>query len=288
MSFAVIDYNSQNRCYHIKKSSELDELNIFLPRFKEKKSIRYARKVLKILNEAQINTIVMNKNLIENNDFCYVLTNNKKNIITGRKIYKVLIPRMLKDIAKQMKINLARLKIALLINEYSVENIDLIRNVAKEVKTLIIFTSDKEKFKNIVEELFEKYGIILKVYEKNRNNLKYAHIIINVDLSGDEMNKIKFANNSAIICGFAENYQLKTNFQGILIRKIDVISNYECSSRIDEMSLCEARIYSYFRKIKENDRAFERNGYRINGFLGENGKITSEDFQKLGKIILDK
>ena len=54
------------------------------------------------------------------------------------------------------------------------------------------------------------------------------------------------------------------------------------------MALCEAKIYNYLKKINENDRVFEREGYKINSYIGENGKITMKEFQDLGKIILDK
>ena len=60
------------------------------------------------------------------------------------------------------------------------------------------------------------------------------------------------------------------------------------NERVDEIAICEAQIYIYHRKIKENDKVFEKEGYRINGYFGENCKITSEEFKKLGKILLDK
>ena len=66
------------------------------------------------------------------------------------------------------------------------------------------------------------------------------------------------------------------------------ISGREEIPGVDNLAICEVKIYNYLRKIKENDRVFEREGYRINGYFGENGKIMSDEFLKLGKNILDK
>lgn len=288
MEYAMIDYMDRKWSYILKFRSDVDKLSVFLPRFNERYSERYAKRVLNILNKFKINVVVLNNELLKNNVFCKTLLSQKKSIVTGRKIYKALILRVLKDVSKQMNVGLEKLKVVYLIDEYSLENVDLIRWTSKKVKSLTVVTSDKDKFTRLSEELYENFGIILKLCEKNRTNYKYADVLVNIDFSSLDMEKICMASNSLIICGFACSYKVRPNFSGVLIRKIDVISPGSDSPLFDELALCEARIYSYLRKLKENDRVFEMNGYRINGYFGENGKIMSEDFRKLGKIILDK
>lgn len=288
MSYAIIDYSDKKWSYSLKTNSDADKLSIFLPYFKEKKSKKYAKKTVNIINKAKINNVIVNKEIFKNRSFCEELVANKKYIITGRRIYKTLILRCLKDVSNQMNVELKKLKIVLLVDEYSVENVDLIRSVAKEVKSLTVVTTDKDKFARLVQELNDNFGIILKVFEKNKTNYKYAHILVNADFPSYDMDKINVSNNCLIICGFATLYKIKNNFNGIIIRNIDIISRRTYNERVDEIAICEAQIYSYHRKIKENDKVFEKEGYRINGYFGENGKITSEEFKKLGKILLDK
>lgn len=288
MSYALVDYYDKKWFYPLKTYSDVDKINIFLPHFKEKNSKKIAKKVLNIMNKAKINNVVVNKEIFKNRNFCEELVENKKYIITGRRIYKALILRILKDVSSQMNVDLAKLKVVLLVDEYTVENVDLIRSVAKCVKSLTVVTTDKDRFTGLVKELYEKLGIVLKVFEKNKTNYKYANVLINADFLSYDMEKINVSNNSLIIGGFATLFKIKPNFNGIIIRHIDIISKFETSSMIDELAMCEAQIYSYLRKLKENDRVFESEGYRINGYFGENGKIMLDEFKKLGKIILDK
>ena len=264
------------------------ELDVLLPHFKEKASQKYGKKVLNILNHAEINQLVINNEILKNRTFCEVLYHNKKSIITGRSMYKSLLLRILKDISYQMNVEIKLLKVVLLVDNYSVENVDLVKTIAKEVKSLAVVTTDKDRFEMVVNNLFERYGIVVKIFEKNSNHFKDAHVLINADFPSYDMNKINFSNNTLIICGFANHYQIKPNFDGIVIKSIDIVDVENRNNAIDDLSLCEAKIYSYLRKLRENDRVFERNGYKINGYFGENGKIRAEEFKKLGKIILDK
>lgn len=288
MSYAIIDYNETKWPYSIKTTYSLGKMNILLPHFKIKKSEKYAKKVASVLDENKIENIVINKDILNNRLFCENLVDKKKHIITGRKMYRVILLRALKDISYQMKYTLPKQKLALLVDDYCIENVDLIKSVAKEVKSLTVVTTDKEKFDMISQELFKNYGIIIKVVEKNTTNLNSANTIVNVDFPCYDMNKINIDKSCLIICGFAIHYDIPKNFDGIVIRKIEVIDAENTNHNIDDLSLCEAKIYSYLRKLKENDRIFEREGYRINGYFGENGKLTSEDFKNLGKKLLDK
>lgn len=288
MVFAVIDYINKKWTYRLKVDNLVDETNIFLPQFKKKKSKKYAYKVLKVLDKLRINSVVISNELLKNREFCSTLAENSKYIVTGRRIYKALIFSILKDVSNQMKQDLRNLKIVMLVEGYSVENVDLIKIVAKEVKSLTIVTTDKDRFERLIQELFERYGIIIKVFEKSRSNYKNANIIVNVDFPSYDMNKINVSNNSLVICGFAKHFEIKKSFNGIIIKDIDIISNVNKNQRVDDLSFCEAKIYNYQRKLKENARVFERDGYRINGYFGENGKILLDEFRKLGKILLDK
>ena len=38
-----------------------------------------------------------------------------------------------------------------------------------------------------------------------------------------------------------------------------------------------------FNEVKDNERVFESEKYIINGYIGKNGKITQEEFEKIGE-----
>ena len=288
MSFAIVDLSESKWNLKTKIEYYADRIEIYLPLFSLNKSNKYSKKVIKILNRNSIREVVLNKNLLNNRIFCENLVNAKKQVIIGRKIYKTIILRVLKDISNQMNYDFYKFKIALLINEYSAENIDLIRIIAKEVKALTIVTNDKNKFNIIEKELFDNYGIILKVIENTDANLKNCNVIVNVDFQSYEVDKIVINNKSLIICGFAKNYEVKKNFDGIIIRNIEVLDPKNMNQNIEDLSLCEAKVYSYLKKLKQNDRTFEREGFRVNGYFGQNGKLTAEDFKKFGQKIVQK
>lgn len=288
MTYAVIDYHHSKWSHSIKIINNVGETNLYLPRFKEKKSIKYSKKVLNILNQYEIKNLVIHNELLKNHVFCDYLMENHKNIITGRNMYKVLCLRILKDVAVQMNLDIKQLKVIILVENYTAENVDLIKTIAKEVKSLTVVTTDKDKFDMLVKNLFQEYGIVLKVFEKNTTNFKNLHVLLNVDFPSYDMNKINISNQTLVICGFAKHYQVNSHFNGIVIKDIDIVDSENTHESMDELSLCEAKIYSYLRKVKENDRVFEREGFVIDGYYGENGKITLQEFKELGKIILDK
>lgn len=288
MSFGVVYYDKPKILPKIKQVRNVNELDILLPHFNQNASKRYGKRVLKILNKDNIDKVVIHNDILKNREFCNVLFENKKDFINGRNMYKSIIIRVLKDITSLMKVELKQLKALMLVEDYSVQNVDLIKNVAKEVKSLTIVTTDKDKFDSLIKELFDKQGIVLNIVEKNVNSFKNVNVLINVDFLSFDMNKIEIPSNTLIICGFAELYKTRNGFEGIVIKKIDVIDTNNENQNIDGLSLCEAKIYSYLRKIKENDRMFEREGFKINGYFGENGKIRLEDFMKLGRKISPK
>ena len=44
-------------------------------------------------------------------------------------------------------------------------------------------------------------------------------------------------------------------------------------------------MYKPLRKLKENERIFNSEKYIINGYIGLKGKITEEEFEKIGRTF---
>ncbi|MBQ9280247.1 MAG: hypothetical protein IJ215_04310 [Clostridia bacterium] len=49
------------------------------------------------------------------------------------------------------------------------------------------------------------------------------------------------------------------------------------------LAVCEAKVYRPLRKILDNERILNQEKYIINGYIGTKGKITEEEFEKIGK-----
>ena len=97
------------------------------------------------------------------------------------------------------------------------------------------------------------------------------------------MKRIVINRNSIVISLNEKIGKIKKNFQGIVIQDIDILGEGIPREGFHKLSICEARLYRPLRKIMDNEKVFEAEDYRINGYIGSNGKITEEEFEKLAK-----
>ncbi len=227
--------------------------------------------------------IVLNNELSKNQNFCNILHENKKYVVTGNRLGKVLLPQIISDISNYSKYNKERLKVVLLMNEYSIENLDLVECISKEVKQLSIVSSNYTKYEKTASRLFDSYGYMIKLYDNTTKEFKRDNIIINIDFSEEEMRKMFFQKYSVIISLNEKINNLRKNFDGIIINDIDIVGDGIPNENFRKLAICEAKLYRPLRKIKDNERVFFNEKYKINGFIGKNGKITQEDFEKVGK-----
>ena len=128
-------------------------------------------------------------------------------------------------------------------------------------------------------------GIVVQLLNKGKVNLKRKHIIINLDYSNAEIEKLNVQNECVIITDSIKPQKVKNGFNGIVIRDIDIYLNKQIDN-YRPLELCEAYIYNYMKRVKENELLFKRSTYKINGYIGNNGKIEQEDFERIGKIFM--
>jgi len=285
MSYAIINLKRKRIFDKIEVSSICDELEIKVPEFKAKNGLKYAKKIAKILKKYRVNNVVLSNQLKEKIDFENAIIQNNNYIVTGKKLYKVLISIILKDISKLANFDKEKMNIALLIDEYSADNIELIKILADEVKSLTLITNNAYRFEQIVDELLKSKGIVVQLVNKGKINLKRRQVIINLDFSSSDIGKLNLPNEAIIITNNTEIPKIKNGFNGIIIKDIDIY----LGKRVEDfrnIELCEAYIYNYMKRIKENELVFNRSTYKINGYIGNNGKIEQADFERLGKILL--
>lgn len=285
MSYAIINLKNRRVFNSIEVNEICDELEIKVPEFKEKHQEKYAKKICKILRKQKVSNIVLCDKLKKMIDFENILLQNNNYIITGKKLYKVLIPTMIREISKLTKFEKEKLNVGILIDEYSADNIELVKIIADEVKNVTLITNNAYRFEQLVDELLKNKGIVVQLLNKGKVNLKRKHVIINLDYSNLEIEKLNVQNESILITNSILPQKMKNGFNGIVIRDIDIYLNKRIEN-YRSIELCEAYIYNYMKRIKENELLFNRSTYRINGYIGNSGKIEQEDFERIGKIFM--
>lgn len=283
MSYAIIDFNEKKKFLgKISVDEVCEEVKINLPRFSLYSSQKYGKKIAKILKKYKVSNVVLNNELAKNEIFKNILYENNNYIISGKRMYKTLIPQVLREVSKLMQLEVQNMNVAILADEYSIDNLDLIKYVSDMVKHVTLVTSNAYKFQKLVDELMHYSGVSVKLLNKGKHTLKRENFVINIDFDKEALSKITVPVNSVVICTSEAKYPIKNNFNGIIINDIDIYLNHEAKN-FNTLSLCEAYIYNYMKKIKENELIFNRSEYTINTFLGNNGAICQEDFERVGK-----
>lgn len=287
MSYAIVECEKKRFFNAVKTEEILNELHIKLPIFKEKKSQKFAKKVCKILKRHKVSSVVLSNELNENNIFKNVIYMNNNYIITGNRMYIALTRKIIFDICKIIDTQVETVNVSILSHEFSMENLDLVKYISKSVKHLTVVTENKERFENMLEPLFQEDGIVITVLKNENCNIKRSQFIINIDYTEEDIKKLILPKESIIISVKSKIFNYRKNFSGIIINDLDIYLRKEIFN-FRTLSLCEAYIYDYKKKLSENEKNFERSEYKINGYMGVKGKISEEELKKLSKMFTKK
>ena len=282
MSYAIIECEKRNVFWPIEVDEILDEVHIKLPEFKETKSQKYGKKLNKLLNKYKVSNVVLSEKLSKNNIIKNMLYMQNNYIITGNKLYLTLINKAIIDMCEIMKVPIQTVSVAILCNEFSIENLELVKHISKNVKHVIVISENEKRFKTFSQKLMDEEGIALTILNSQNKNISRSSFVINIDFSASQIKRLIISKEAILISIREAIKELKKSFNGIIINDIDVYLGKE-SYGFRTLALCEAYIYDYRKKIKENEKTFETSEYRINGYLGNNGKITEYDFQRIAK-----
>lgn len=284
MLYALVDYSNKKGIFDNYFAEEiLGEVKILMPKFNERNSESSSKKLLRKIKKYNVQNIVLNNELNQNIKFKNTLMEDKKYVITGNRIAKVLLPRIIEEISNYTKCPREKLKVVLLMNEYSIENIDLIECISKEVKQLSIVSQNHTKYEKTANKLYQYYGYMVKLYGTNVREFKRDNIVINMDFTEKMLQDMLLPRNGIVISLNEKINSLRKNFDGIIINDIDILGEGIPSENFRKLAVCEAKLYRPLRKVKDNERVFFNERYIINGYIGKNGKITQEEFEKIGK-----
>lgn len=211
----------------------------------------------------------------------YIIEENGINInypkLDGKYTLKFMLPEVVKYCFKLTKAKIEEIFICT--NTYSNENIEIIKDLSKNVKVVNIITENSRYL--ILERELEKEGIYITVNNNKRKSLKKAGITINLDFKDFKEYNI---NRNMIIIDIKGNLSLNKSFEGIYIKKakittskvMRVFSEYE---KFKKEELIEAEMIK-LDKYKTVREYVNINKFTISEVIGTR-KISKEEFKRI-------
>ena len=270
-----------HKAFNIFKVEKIDDKTIInLPineKSKNKKNEKVIQKLSQYFNNNNIKIVVLEQTLMENTNIKNIIYGNNINILDGTRLDKFLVYNLVQKIYQYKKTNIQAGEITLLINENDDINVETIIMLAKEIKRLNIITNDIKKFRKIVDYLYKELGILIKLSNNVKTNLRSSDIIVNIDFPEEIVNKLEIPNN-AVVLNMPKNINIKSKkFSGINIKawEIEVPDKYILegfnTSIMYEASLYTKPVMKVFEQIQNDD-------IKIKKLIGVNGVINAKEF----------
>ncbi len=286
MLYALIDSSSKYNFNKISSEEILGEVRVVTPKFELKNTEKMTKKVLKKLDEYKVDNVILSQTLLENKEFCKAMEEAQKRIITGHRIEKVMLLKFVTEIARYTRFPKEKMHVLLFMNEYSLENIDLIERISQEVKEMHIISRNYTKYEKTKAKLFEQYGFVINLYPPEvKDDFRRVNLVINQDFKEEDLRKVDISKNAIVLSLNEKIRKIRNGFNGIIINDIDLVGDFESTKKYRDLALCEAKIYKPLRKLKDNERLLNSEKCIINGYIGLKGKITEEEFEKIGRTF---
>ena len=241
---------------------------------------RMLQKILDIMNEKDIDTIVCADALQRNELFMKWVNNNNCNVLDGSWLMKFLMCDILEKIAYIKNIRIDSMEVSVFIKNFSDYHIEEIKVIAKRCKVLNIITDNVRKFEYVEKLLNEECGVMVNITGNIEKSSKRADVIFNFDFAKDELDKCNMKKNSIVVQMNREEYIRK---DGIVIRffKLNLPIRYDEKfarfNHFNEEILYESIVY-YKNSFKNIMAILRRDNVNIRYFIGNNGKISFREF----------
>lgn len=267
-----------------------DKAIIYLPinkRSNKRKIEKVFEKLSKYLYNNNIRNVVLEEELMQNQQAKNILYNNNINILDGTMLSKYLVYNVVQKIYEYKNSKIEAGEITILANDNDDITIQTITRLAQNIKRLNIITNNIKKFRKIVDYLYKDLGILIKLSNNLKTNLKSTDIIVNIDFPEEIINKLDIPNN-AIILNAPKNININSKrFAGINIKswEIEIPSKYKMD-KFDEKIIYEASLYK--RPAIKIFEQIQNDNVQIKHLIGVNGIINPLEFNKsyLTKSIL--
>lgn len=300
-------------------------INIYIKELEEKDTIEMYTKFPKFIKKAiisfhaKLNKIIV-KEIDENNKIYLIPNINKKmvykkirNKVEKEKTKTQKVQAILQEKLRKHKSDLYNIKIVdgkdamseqienilnyilgnnpielqdiyILTNNYDESSVSIIKKLAVKAKTMNIITKNIEKYRTL-EKILEEKGIVLNIANNKKKSLKKAKIIINLNLSKDEVNIYQLFRNSIIINLSKEKLINLKGFEGTIIDNIDMnLGNNYINNVLEKIN-----IINNFKKVEIYQTLTEtekRNAkIKVNKLYGNNGELNQKEVINMQKIL---
>lgn len=241
----------------------------------KKRQEKIAQKTMKILERSSSKKIVISKQLGEYKDFVNILDQNNYINVTGKWLYKMLIPEIMDYITKKEKWKKEETHIYILVNDAKDFIIENIKQFAQIYKSITIITNHINKFKKIEEDIYEELGTYITIMNNKKKGLSKAKVIINIDFPKELINQYNIY-EKAIIVNMVNNIKInKKRFEGKIIKGYNIrfenknIENID-NEKFDTKVIYESNFY-YEQPYKYVREKIKKDGVQIKNLYLQNG-----------------
>lgn len=268
---------------NILKMEKLEDKTIIYLPINEKSKQRKLKKVIEKLSEYfynnNIKNIVLEKEFMKNETAKNILYSNNINILDGKKISRFLVYNVIQKIYEYKNDRIEAGEVTLLINDNDAVNIETIVMLARVVKRMNIITSNIKRFRKIVDYLYNEIGILIKLSNNIKTNLKSSGLIVNIDFPEEIVNKLDIPND-AIILNIPQNININSKkFVGINIKswETEIPNKYKLKG-FNDLIMYEASLYA--KPVPKIFEQIQNDNIKIGRLIGINGFINTKEFVK--------
>lgn len=273
------------KIFNIITVKPLGEGILFFVPYKKKNEIELANKIAKKLKYYNINNVVIDDELQVDN-FKNRLYENNINILDGRWLFEFLLIDVLKYISNLKNEELKNGEITIAVNDVDEIAVNIIYELAENIKRLNVVTNNIEKLKNIENKLYKEKGIMITLTNNKRKSLAKAKIILNIDFPEEMLNKYTI-NKKAILVNIDSKININNKtFSGVNINYYDIKISDDIMKKFiennvyktfDKTVLYESILYSKnrYQVIREK---IMKDEIKINGLIGNNGMVNEKEF----------
>ena len=253
---------------------EQDNCKIYANLEKEKNIKKVVSKIVK----AEINEVVLSKELKANKQLINKLNSANIRIFDGRWLEKYLTYEILEFILKQKNQKKEETELAITTNEITDSCIQIIKVLAKQYKRVTVVTNHLNKLRKIEKELYDEYGVLILVSNNQKKSLAKTQLILNMDFNKEVLNKYKINENAVILNLEGDMIIYNKRFNGINVNNYEIEVGREeiiwrtNMNKFETKELLEA--YLYMKDTFDNIRAkIGKYKVLVQEIYGINGKI---------------
>lgn len=266
-----------------------------LKKLSSRKFQKYFKKINKLMVGENHKAVALSNSLneLENiQEFKNKFYSENYNILNGRWLFKHLSFEILEYISKIKNVRTSEMEVSILTNncnEFIKENIRLL---SQNIKSLNIVTPNIEQFKPLTQELYNSFGISIRISNNKKKILTHSDVILNFDFPETVLNKFTLPLNGIII-NYNEKLKLKNklfnglnvNYYRINIHK-DLIENFKADYLLPSFDLEILYESLYFGEIsfKKILSHFINDTIAIVSLVGNNGEISKNEYASIQKV----